>query len=67
MTNKLNKIFDDWLFSEKKDYNPFLKMFKEIGEGLPKVKKPDLPYEEENLMEELEDERFDYHPRPEEV
>ena len=47
MVNKkdLNKIFDEWLFSEKEvrvKYNPFIVMFKKIFKNLPKVKFPEI-------------------------
>lgn len=39
---KCELIFDEWLFSKDKSYNPFTRMFAEIGENLPEIPMPDI-------------------------
>jgi hypothetical protein len=41
--DKLTKIFDEWLMNKDANYNPFTRMFAQIGEDLPQVKLPEMP------------------------
>jgi len=42
MKNTFDRIFDEWLFDKDKSWNPFTRMFAEIGKSMPKVRHPEF-------------------------